>query len=426
MINSQYIIILVSVLIIFSYLFDLFARRTKFPSVILLMVTGMVGRWVADYFGYEIRYMDQLIPLMGSIGLVLIVLEGALELNVTKRKLKIIGRSFLSAFSLLVLLSAALTYIFTHFMDIPFATAYLNAVALSVISSAVAIPSATSLPEEEREFVVYESTFSDILGIMMFNYALDQFVTGQALLKVSALGFMFFKISVVILFSGAVVWLLFQLMGRLNHKVKFFLILAILMIVYSLGKYYHSPLLVTIFVFGIFLANAQTFFPKFIRRSLPLKKATEGLHEFHLLTAESTFLVRTFFFLLFGFLITINDFINDWTIYFKGGVIILTMFVIRALYFYIIERKRSKALVFFSPRGLISILLFWRLQSGEYEQFKSEVINEQVLFVVIVGSMFVMMVGSVGFKKKKDAELENVAHNYNGLHSHEKEDISST
>lgn len=426
MINSQYIIILVSVLIIFSYLFDLFARRTKFPSVILLMVTGMVGRWVADYFGYEIRYMDQLIPLMGSIGLVLIVLEGALELNVTKRKLKIIGRSFLSAFSLLVLLSAALTYIFTHFMDIPFATAYLNAVALSVISSAVAIPSATSLPEEEREFVVYESTFSDILGIMMFNYALDQFVTGQALLKVSALGFMFFKISVVILFSGAVVWLLFQLMGRLNHKVKFFLILAILMIVYSLGKYYHSPLLVTIFVFGIFLANAQTFFPKFIRRSLPLKKATEGLHEFHLLTAESTFLVRTFFFLLFGFLITINDFINDWTIYFKGGVIILTMFVIRALYFYIIERKRSKALVFFSPRGLISILLFWRLQSGEYEQFKSEVINEQVLFVVIVGSMFVMMVGSVGFKKKKDAELENVAHNYNGLHSHEKEDVTST
>ncbi|MFV0305287.1 MAG: cation:proton antiporter [Moheibacter sp.] len=404
MIDSQYIIILISILIIFSYLFDLFARKTKFPSVILLMVTGIVGRTVADYFGYEILYMDQLIPLMGSIGLVLIVLEGALELEVTKKKLKIIGRSFLSALTLLVAISAALTYVFTHYMDLPFESAFLHAVALSVISSAVAIPSASSLEEDDKEFVVYESTFSDILGIMLFNYALDQFAHKEPLLGVAPIGFMVLKISLVILFSAIVVWLLFQLMGRLNHKVKFFLIFAILMIVYSLGKYYHSPLLVTIFVFGIFLANTQSFFPRFVRRNLPIRKATEGLHEFHLLTAESTFLVRTFFFLLFGFLITINDFIDDWNIYTTGGIIIVTMLIIRTIYFLTVERKRSKALIFFSPRGLISILLFWRLQSGEYSHFKSELINEQVLFVVIVGTMIVMMVGSVGFGKKKRPE----------------------
>lgn len=404
MIDSQYIIILISILIIFSYLFDLFARKTKFPSVILLMVTGIVGRTVADYFGYEILYMDQLIPLMGSIGLVLIVLEGALELEVTKKKLKIIGRSFLSALTLLVAISAALTYVFTHYMDLPFESAFLHAVALSVISSAVAIPSASSLEEDDKEFVVYESTFSDILGIMMFNYALDQFAHKEPLLGIAPIGFMVLKISLVILFSAIVVWLLFQLMGRLNHKVKFFLIFAILMIVYSLGKYYHSPLLVTIFVFGIFLANTQSFFPRFVRRNLPIRKATEGLHEFHLLTAESTFLVRTFFFLLFGFLITINDFIDDWNIYTTGGIIIVTMLIIRTIYFLTVERKRSRALIFFSPRGLISILLFWRLQSGEYTHFKSELINEQVLFVVIVGTMIIMMVGSVGFGKKKRPE----------------------
>lgn len=407
MINSQYLIILISVLVIFSYLFDLFARKTKFPSVILLMATGIAGRIVADYFGYEIRYMDQLIPLMGAVGLVLIVLEGALELEVNKQKLKIIGRSFLSAFLLLVIISSTLTYVFTHYMDMPFQVSFLNAVALSVISSAVAIPSAASLPEVDKEFVVYESTFSDILGIVLFNYALDQFLYHKPLLGVFSLGYMFLKIILVIIFSGVVVWLLFQLMGRLNHKVKFFLILAILMIVYSVGKYYHSPLLVTVFVFGIFLANTQTFFPRFVRKNLPIKKATEGLHEFHLLTAESTFLARTFFFLLFGFMIILNS-LDNWDYYIMAGIILVTMFVARAAYMMIVERKRSKVLIFFSPRGLISILLFWRLQSGDYERFKSELINENVLLLVIIGSMFVMLLGSVVFTKKNAGESSEI------------------
>lgn len=406
MINNQYLIILVSVLIIFSYLFDLFARKTKFPSVILLMATGILGRITANYFGYEILYLEQLIPLMGSLGLVLIVLEGALELEVNKQKTKIIIRSFLSAFIIMVVTMCALTFVFMNYMDIPYKVALLNAVALSVISSAVAIPSSTSLPPEDREFVVYESTFSDIIGIMIFNYSLTQFVKSDDLLGFAPLGFMLFQIVGIVIFSAALVWALFQLMGRLNHKVKFFLIFAILMIVYAVGKYYHLPLLVTVFIFGIFLANAENFFPKFIRKSLPLKKATEGLHEFHLLTAESTFLVRTFFFLLFGFFVILSDF-DKWDYFINGGIIIGILFLIRVIYMLTIERKRSKSLIFFAPRGLISILLFWQLQSGEYEQFKSDIIDEKILLIVILGSMFVMMIGSMGSSRKKEEPLKN-------------------
>jgi len=379
------------------------------------MVTGMVGRIVADYTGYEIPYMNELIPLMGTIGLVLIVLEGALELDVSKKKLNLILRSLLSAFVLLILITGSLTYIFTHFMDIPYPVAFMNAIALSVISSSVAIPSAISLPKKAKEFIVYESTFSDILGIMMFNYALGQFSSEKSFLGILPMGFMLFKILLVFVLSGVVVWLLFQLMGRLNHKVKFFLVLAILMIVYTTGKYFHLPVLVTIFVFGVFLANTQTFFPKFVRRSLPIKKATEGLHEFHLLTAESTFLVRTFFFLLFGFFIIISDF-NDKNIFIYAGIIIGVMFLVRAIYFLIVERNRSKVLIFFSPRGLISILLYWQLQSGEFAMFKSELIDEKVLLIVILGSMLIMLFGSLGFSNKEKKETEGIGMN-DGIHS---------
>ena len=39
-------------------------------------------------------------------------------------------------------------------------------IPLSIISSAVAIPSAASLLKHQKEFVIYESTFSDILGVI--------------------------------------------------------------------------------------------------------------------------------------------------------------------------------------------------------------------------------------------------------------------
>ena len=407
MINSQYLIVLISVLIVFSYLFDLFARKTKFPSVILLMLTGILCRAAADYWGYEIKYLNQIIPFMGTVGLVLIVLEGALELEVNKEKLSLILKSFLSAFMLLILTTVVLTVIFMNYMDMGWEASVLNAIPLSVISSSVAIPSATALGKNDQDFVTYESTFSDILGIMFFNYCLEQFTHHQPLVSIGSLGFLFVKIIGIILFSGVLVWVLFQLMGRLNHKVKFFLIISILMIFYAVGKYYHLPLLVTIFIFGVFLGNSKTLFPKFILINRHFLKAGNSLNEFHLITAESTFLVRTFFFLLFGFSITFGNY-YDVEDFMNGGIIVGAILLIRAIYMLLIERHHSKALIFFSPRGLITILLFWQLQSVPEFQFQSKAINEKVLLVVILGSMLAMMIGTIGFPVKKEEKSEKI------------------
>ena len=74
------ILIVLPLLIIFSYLFDIFARRTKFPSVILLVLTGITLRFFSSYSGYSnFEFLDSLVPVLGTIGLILIVLEAALE-----------------------------------------------------------------------------------------------------------------------------------------------------------------------------------------------------------------------------------------------------------------------------------------------------------------------------------------------------------
>jgi len=76
-----------------------------------------------------------------------------------------------------------------------------SAIPLAIISSAVAIPSAAGLLKQDREFVVYESTFSDILGIMIFNYALRQFEAQQALIGTTPLVSLFLQILGVIVIS---------------------------------------------------------------------------------------------------------------------------------------------------------------------------------------------------------------------------------
>jgi type II secretory pathway component PulF len=79
-------------------------------------------------------------------------------------------------------------------------------------------------------------------------------------------------------------------------------------LVYAFGKLFHLPALVTIFIFGIFLSNVKSLLPNFLKTYLDLDQTEKELHEFHILTAESTFIVRTFFFLFFGFSIQLTDF----------------------------------------------------------------------------------------------------------------------
>ncbi|MDC3209513.1 cation:proton antiporter [Chitinophagales bacterium] len=408
--DIKYVLFILSSLIIFSYIFDAIAQKTKFPSVILLMATGIAARAISDGLGYKIMYLDQIIPVMGTIGLILIVLEGALELKVNKQKLKVIFRGFMAALVILIANVVGLTLFFQDYLELSNSTAVMNAIPLAIISSAVAIPSASALLPMDKEFIVYESTFSDILGIMMFNYSLKQFTAGEELLGLKPLALLMGEIGGIVLASIVITWLLFELFERLEKKIKFFLILALLIMAYAIGKTYHLPSLVIIFVFGIVLSNADFLLPNFIKRFVSMSMAREeGLHEFHILTAESTFLVRTFFFLFFGFSITIDSFTEGFN-YIYAGIILGVMLLMRLLYMGVVERKSIQSLVFISPRGLISILLFLQLQrGGEYAAFGSPLINSKVLLLVILGSMLIMTIGTLlfaGSKKEPEAKSE--------------------
>ena len=394
--NTLIILFVFPLLIIFSYLFDAFSRKTKFPSVILLMFTGIIVRIIISANGYdEIGFLDNLIPVLGTIGLILIVLEGALELEIKKEKLPIILKGFFAALVILIINITALKWMFTNIFGMNTHLAILSAIPLAIISSAVAIPSAAGLLNKDREFVVYESTFSDILGIMIFNYALRQFEANQPLIGTSPLISLFFQILGVVVISIAITYILFRLIRKIDYHVKFFLILALLIMVYAFGKLFHLPALVTIFIFGIFLSNVKSLLPQFLKNYLELDQTEKELDEFRILTAESAFLVRTFFFLFFGFSIQLADFKSVQPLFY-GVLIILIMLLLRYAYFTVTTFKvKPSPLVYMSPRGLISILLFIQLKEVEFIDLSNSPINERVLLIVILSSMLFMLIGAL-------------------------------
>ena len=396
------ILIVLPLLIIFSYVFNIIARKTKFPAVILLMFTGISVRLATTIYGIDnFDFLDGLIPVLGTIGLILIVLEGALELNITVNKLPVIIKGFLAAGLILILNVIAISLAFEHLLGMSHQAAIIYATPLSIISSAVAIPSSAGLRQQEKEFVVYESTFSDILGIMLFNYAIRQFETNQSLVSAESLLALGVQILGVIGVSLFITFCLFQLLQKIEHHVKFFLILALLILVYAFGKYFHLPALVTIFIFGLFLSNVKALLPGFLKRRLDLEETEKGLHEFHILTAESTFLVKTFFFLFFGFSIKITDFTSTEP-FIYGLTIFGIMWALRYVYFTATTFKLSPSpLVFISPRGLISILLFLQITEIKFLENTPVLIDEKVLLVVILSSMLVMTKGTM---KKEAAE----------------------
>ena len=399
------ILIVLPLLIIFSYLFDIFARRTKFPSVILLVLTGIILRFFSSYSGYSnFEFLDSLVPVLGTIGLILIVLEAALELEIKKEKAQIIIKGFLAALVILIINIVLVSIFFNQVIGLEYSTSVIYAIPLSIISSAVAIPSATGLITNNKEFVVYESTFSDILGIMIFYYCIRQAEKGEAFIGLEPIFTLIGQIFLIIGISIVITYLLFQLIQRIEHHVKFFLILALLILAYEVGKdFLKLPSLVLIFIFGIFLSNFTNLIPKSLKKYIKTDDVKKSdLHEFHLLTAESTFLVRTFFFLFFGFSIPLDSFV-EFEPYIIGATVLLIMYGVR--YFYlalVLNDEESKPLLYFSPRGLITILLF--LSISDYDIQKSNIVDEKVLLVIIIASMLIMIQGSIKRTKKEGEE----------------------
>lgn len=383
------VLIILSGLVIFSYLFDLVASKTKLPAVLLLLLLGIGLRILVDQLHLHTFNFLKILPALGTVGLILIVFEGSLELKYERGKNKLIKGAFLSALVMLTACVSIITFIIYQITHQELYICFTNAIPFSVVSSAIAIPSAAALAKKSKEFIIYESSFSDILGIILFNFAIS-----NPHISISSFTGLALNTVLIIILSAISCIALLYVMGRISHHIKFFLIISILIMVYAIGQSYHLSSLVLILAFGLFLNNADTIKYAYFRSIFIYKNLSNDLTQLYQLSAESAFIIRTFFFVIFGFTMNIYA-LNDKIVIANGLIILATIFIVRFTYLKLFRKENSGQEVFIAPRGLISILLYFNLPQA----LKIPEVGTSFLFLVVLGSSLVMSIGLLATKK---------------------------
>jgi Kef-type K+ transport system membrane component KefB len=361
------------------------------------LATGAGLRFLGDRVAVHLTGVPFFLNLFGDIGLIMIVLEGSLDLSITRKKFPLVGKSMLSAILILAGTCGLIFLILKYYLGMPIHNAIVYSIPMGVISSAIAIPSVKDLSEHKKEFIVYESTFSDIIGIMVFNFA----ILDNALSSESFRDF-FLNILYIILISFVSSALLVFMLNSITTHIKSFLIFAILILIYSVGKIFHLPSLLLILVFGIMLNNNKFFFRGRLAKVLHLEKMSSVTAELKLLTAESAFLIRTFFFILFGYTMNIYLLITPEVII-TGSAIIGCILFARFIFLLFISRTHLIPELFIAPRGLVTVVLFTAIPA----HFISPAFSDGIIYYVIIVSSLIMMLGLM-FTKTKFSETERL------------------
>jgi len=392
-INAYGIVIGGSAVIILSYFANLLARRTNIPSVLVLIAMGIGLRQGLRAVGlHDIPFEGLILELLGTVGLIFIVLEAALELELRRDKLTLILRSATLALLALVASTFAIATFLNTMLAMPWFNAVVYGIPLSIMSSAIIIPSVGGLSPASREFMVYESTFSDIFGIMAFYLLLgnqEAASGGEVLANVAV------NLAGTLAISIVVAYLLVFVLQKIQSGVRLFLSIAVLLLIYAIQKLLHLSPLILILIFGLMLNNHKLFFPDWlgITNGWPGKLLKDDRmkalhHDFHVLTLESAFVIRTFFFVLFGMTVSLGVLL-DLNVVFQGMVISVLLYVVRLFFLLLLRQKPLSPLLYIAPRGLITVLLFFAIES-QYQELLFPAFDQGVLLVVILITSLVM------------------------------------
>jgi len=376
------IIITICTLLLLAYVFDLTSSKTKVPSVILLLFLGFVVQQLTQLFEISIPDLTPILPILGTVGLILIVLEGSLELEFNKSKTTLIRKSFFASLFPMLALAFLLSFLFQHFGQISFKNSMINAIPLCIISSAIAIPSVKSLTPYNKEFIIYESSLSDIIGVLFFT-----FIAFNDSFGFFSFGYFGLQLIIITVISFIATIGLAFLLNKIEHHIKFVPIILLVILIYAISEIYHLPALIFILLFGLFLGNIDELKHfKWIEKLKP-DELNKEVHKFKELTIEAAFLVRALFFLLFGYLIQAKEILNTDTLIWAVGI------VTAILLFRSVQLKLSKLslspLLFIAPRGLITILLFLAIGPTQNIIF----VNKSLIIQVIILTALIMMLG---------------------------------
>ncbi|MFV5214614.1 cation:proton antiporter [Azonexus caeni] len=380
--NVHVSILFASAILLVAFAIERAGRHYRIPPVILLIAAGMLTKPLLHVAGWTLAGLDMVVPIIGTIGLVLIVLEGSLDISLSRERLY----SARAAMWMAWLGFLACFVVLTPLIELYFAFGYFKAAVIAVpfalISSAVAIPNSQFLPAHGREFVVYESALSDIIGVIVFFALVHS--DGSFLGIVQGLlggGLVSLVLSVICAIGLALILM------HSRGPIRFLPLLAGLLGLYAAGKLLYLSPLIMVLLFGLTINN-----PLLITR-VPLFEHWMSdhydttLNEFKAIAFELTFAVRGFFFILLGYWTDLGTLAMP-KAWFGALVVLFIIYLSRAALLRSFGGSLAPSLLWLAPRGLITVLLYL---TARMVVPVPEWVGGSVLIVVIVSALLILV-----------------------------------
>jgi cell volume regulation protein A len=338
-------------------------RKTRVPDIPLLLGIGVLLGPVLDLVRSE--ELLPLAPYVGTIALLMIMLEGGMNLDVDRvvRQLKWVVLLMSLAFLFAAVAIAAAVHLS---LGMPILLSLILGAALGCTSGAVVIPLVQEmrLATNTRTLLTLEAALGDALAVVAVLFLIQYINTPVAdtglHIAMAANAFLW---SGILGGAGGVFWVRFLArVGRV--PLSYMLTMAAILLLYAACEALHSSGVFGVLVFGMAMTNAESIMKKMPTKNQYDWDATDfALHDtirwFH---DEVTFLARVFFFVYLGMLFDVAGFTLPMVLVSCG--IVALVYLTRNLSTRIVGwlgRKQPpferEIIIGMAPRGLASAVL---------------------------------------------------------------------
>lgn len=365
---------LVGSVILVGFLTNLLFRITKIPSVLLLIAIGVVLGPVTGWI--PTASLLPIAPYFGAAALLVILFEGGLELEIA-HVVRHAPRTALLALTVFALSFAAVAALAHTFLGFSLLNALMLGAILGATSPAICMPvvAGMSVRDDVKTVIKLESVMGEVLLIVTVVLLIESHTTGatdasgwiggfaQSLLVALAIS------SVAgVLWSRLVGW-----MGR--EPLSYMLTLGMVCLLYFAVEELGGSTAIAVLLFGLILANMQPIAGRFGQRfrelfGIDVREEQFVLNQFMVnITAELSFLVRTFFFVYLGLLLDFSAL--SWSM--GGWIVAMFGLLLISRYAGIVifrrgssfNRAELRAIMALQPRGLATaVVAFLPVQAG--------------------------------------------------------------
>jgi cell volume regulation protein A len=393
-ISPELILGLVGGLLVLAFLANRIFRLTGIPDVVLLMALGVVLGPVLGLVNPG--SLTRTTHLLGTLAIILVLFEGALELDL-RETLRHFRGSLLLAFLAYAFSVVLVAFLVSRALGLPLISGLLTGAALGCTSSTVVLPVLQQLKvgDATRVTLTLESSWGDVLAVLTVSLLLGLRGGGGTIALGLAHGVLL-QVGVAVLFSVAAGVLWSRLLRVLSEQ-RFWQVLtfSIVLVLYAGMEGVGANGLIAVLGFGLTLSNFPGIDPGLglWHRVTAVAESQQALLTFH---SELAFLVRTFFFVLIGAVAELETF-RDHPLLMAGTV--AALFLARWLAMQAsrwawrdIGAQGRQMILWMLPRGLITVVLAIEVTEARGNQFS---FLPGLAFAVILATNLMVVLGSL-------------------------------